>query len=347
VTTPLIPEILALNAWDRAIPAGLQGATVTTALLVLPWGAAMWLPYVVRLERVPTGIGAAIWLNALALRALAVVFAGVYIQWSVPTLTPVESAFHWCLRVSVPGVHGHTHVNGHTVADMALAVPTFTLAAATVAMLVGLRRGTKELQQLLRRDGIAGGPAGSIIVADATVLVAAAGLRRPQIVVSAGALLAFDDDELAASLDHERGHIARRHRYVLTLAGLFLAVARGVPGSRIAARELMFQLERDADRYAVARDHDPVVLASAICKAAKATARPAPSTALGGGVVTRRVQLLLNLDDGARACRGIGLLTLVPLMIALIVLSAAAMPFAAHFGHHTRHGAVTEEACVD
>ena len=62
-------------------------------------------------------------------------------------------------------------------------------------------------------------------VADGELLVAAAGLRRPRVLVSAGALLALDDDELEASLEHERGHIARRHRYVLVVSELSAYIA--------------------------------------------------------------------------------------------------------------------------
>ena len=77
------------------------------------------------------------------------------------------------------------------------------------------------------------------------------GCGRPRIVISAGALVALDDAELLASLDHERGHIALRHRYLLVAGELARAVARFLPGTRAAARELVFSLERDADRYAL------------------------------------------------------------------------------------------------
>jgi hypothetical protein len=41
-------------------------------------------------------------------------------------------------------------------------------------------------------------------------------------------------------------------------------------GTRAATRELVFELERDADRYALQQAHEPAVPASAICKAATA-----------------------------------------------------------------------------
>jgi len=72
------------------------------------------------------------------------------------------------------------------------------------------------------------------------VLVAAAGLRKPRVVVSAGALLNLDDEELAASLDHEHGHIVRRHRYVLVAAELCRALARLFPEHAAPSRSSPF-----------------------------------------------------------------------------------------------------------
>jgi hypothetical protein len=71
VTTHPATEILAADDRDSATHAACSDAVVTAAILVLPLGAAIALPHVVRLDRAPSGVGAAIWLNALALRALS------------------------------------------------------------------------------------------------------------------------------------------------------------------------------------------------------------------------------------------------------------------------------------
>jgi Zn-dependent protease with chaperone function len=177
------------------------------------------------------------------------------------------------------------------------------------------------------------GPDDSLVLADRDVLIAAAGMRAPRIVVSAGALLLLDDAELAASLEHERGHIARRHRYVLLLGELCGALACPLPGTRAAGRELLFHIERDADHYAI-RDHDPTVLASAICKAAQANALGAFAAALGGGVVSRRVRQLLKLPPRSRAAHKVPLQALAAAMVALAMLSASSLPSAAHTTYH-------------
>ena len=175
-----------------------------------------------------------------------------------------------------------------------MAMPTVVLAGSLIGVLIGLWRAARRVEALIRQAGVGRGPAGSLLIADGAMLVAVGGLLHPRVLVSAGALVEFDDEELSASLAHEQGHIARNHRYVLVAAELARGVGRFLPGTRAAARELVFHLERDADRYAVAHSHDPAVLASAICKAAR-TADPAPATlALGGGVVTRRLRQLLD-----------------------------------------------------
>ncbi|MDA0163255.1 M56 family metallopeptidase [Solirubrobacter ginsenosidimutans] len=288
--------------------------------------AAIGLPHLLRLERTPAGFAAAIWLSVLLLRAMACLAAAVAAELYLPVtglVTPLES---WC-------VAGSTALSGHDAADFVLALPALTLAASLCGVMAGLWRASRRVQTLLRTSVVGPGPDGSLVVADGAMLVAVAGLRRPKVVISAGALVELDDDELLASLAHEQGHIALRHRYLLVAGELARAVARFLPGTRAAARELLFSLERDADRYALERSHDPAVLASAIFKAARGSTAPA-MLALGGGVVVRRARLLL--EAGAQPAH-LGLIALAPVMAALVAASAIALPFVAHAGYHRSH----------
>jgi Zn-dependent protease with chaperone function len=287
---------------------------------------AVGLPHLLTLERTPPGFAAAIWLSVLMLRALVSLSAAIAAEVYLPVtgwVAPLES---WCLRGSSP-------LSGHDAADIALAVPAVVLALSLCWVMLDLWRASRRVQALLRTATVGPGPGGSVVVADGAMLVAAAGLRRPQVVVSAGALVQLDDDELLASLDHERGHIAMRHRYLLVAGELARAVARFLPGTQAAARELLFSLERDADRYALDRRHDPKVLASAIYKAARGATAP-PALALGGGVVVRRARLLL---EASTRPAHLGLIALAPVMVALVAASAIALPFAAHAGYHKAH----------
>jgi Zn-dependent protease with chaperone function len=310
--------------------------SILIAALVL--GAAIVLPHMLRLERAPPGFAAAVWGSALALRALGSLCLAVLLEVLLPATKVWAPLSTWCVRPPLPFAHGDPGVSAHAVGDFLLAIPTFALAASLIAMLFVLWRAARRVRVLVRGSVVGSGPDESLVVADGAMLVAAAGIRRPRVLVSAGALLALDDEELAASLDHERGHIVRGHRYVLVLAELARSLARFMPGTRAAARELMFHLERDADRYALERRHDPAVLASAICKAAQDRSPGVPTLGLGGGVVTRRIRLLLDTGLGP-STRGQGaLMTVAPVLIALVVAAGAvALPFVAHDAFHVRH----------
>jgi Zn-dependent protease with chaperone function len=287
---------------------------------------AIGLPHLVRLEGTPPGFAAAIWLSVLLLRALASLAVAVAAEVYIPVTGLASPLEGWCLG-------GSSALSGHDAADLVLALPALALAASLCWVMVGLWRAARRVQTLLRTSIVGPGPGESLVVADGALLVAVAGLRHPKVVISAGALVALDDEELLASLDHERGHIALRHRYLLVAGELARAIARFLPGTRAAARELLFSLERDADRYALERRHDPLVLASAICKAAQGAASP-PALALGGGVVVRRARLLIEAGT-PRA--HLGLIALAPVMVALVTASAIALPFAAHAGYHRAH----------
>ena len=66
-------------------------------------------------------------------------------------------------------------------------------------------RDARAARRLVAQHAVGLGPRNSLIVGGSDVVFAVAGLVRPRIVVSAGALTSLDDDELAAGLDHEEG----------------------------------------------------------------------------------------------------------------------------------------------
>lgn len=303
--------------------------TALTATLIL---AAIAAPHWLRLERASPVPAATVWMSALALRAFTAIFSALFVLLYLPGTELFQVASHWCWHTVLPLVATHLGLDGHELGLVALVVPSFGLTASLLWVLVGVWRAARRVRLLLARHGINGGPGQSVILGDGEVLIAVAGLRRPRVVISAGALLAFDDEELAAGLAHERGHIARRHRFVVIAAELCRALARFLPGSRAAARELAFHLERDADRYALRRRHEPAVLASAICKAAEAHVLAAPALALGGGSVERRVAALL--DEHPARGRQLPLRTMAAAMLTLVAIAASALPAVAHGGYH-------------
>jgi Zn-dependent protease with chaperone function len=307
---------------------------VTWVLVAVGLAVAIVLPHRLRLDAAPPPLAAAVWLCALGLRAVGSLLAAVALELFVP----ITGAYEPLSGVCALGV------SGHALGDAALALPTLALAGSLIVSLLGLWKADRAVRRLIAASVVGAGPEGSLVVADGELLVAAAGLVRPRVLVSAGALLALDDDELAASLEHERGHIARGHRYVMVIGELARSLARFVPGTRAAAGELLFQLERDADRYALARRHDSAALASAICKAALHQPPQGITLALGGaGAVTRRVRQLLENAPLRRP--PLGLLTLAPVMIVLLAISASALPFVAHATVHHAHSGAPARHC--
>jgi len=298
-----------------------------TLLIALLAGAAIAAPHVLRLERAHPATAAVIWLAAVCLRALVALFVVLFFAFYLPTTALFALVTHWCWHTALPLVTSHMGLSGHNVGDLALLAPVLALAVSFLSVCVGLWRATRAISVWVRRTAVGPGPQQSLIVGEHDVVVAAAGLRRPQVIVSAGALTSFDDDELAASLAHERGHIARRHRFVLVIAEISRSLARMLPGTRRAVGELIFHLERDADRWALDRKHDPIALASAICKAAQPP-RIAPGAllTLGGGAVTRRVRQLL--ETTLIPVRHVPLEILAVTMVTLVIGLAAALPSA-------------------
>ena len=302
-----------------------------TVLIALLAGAAIAAPHMLRLDSAHPATAAAIWFAAVCLRALVALFVALFVVFYVPTTALFQLVTHWCWHTALPLLTSHLGLSGHSVGDIALLAPVLALAVSLLSVSVGLWRATRAIATWVRRTSVGTGPQETLIVGEHDIVVAAAGLRRPRIIVSAGALACFDDEELAASLEHEHGHIARRHRFVLVTAEISRSLARLLPGTRRAVDELIFHLERDADRWALERMHDPTALASAICKAAQP--RPEAGTALltlSGGAVTRRVRQLLDCTSppGRRARLDV----LAATMVILVVGLGAALPSATFAG---------------
>ena len=297
-------------------------------VLAVALPAAVVLPHRLDLDRATPAVAVSIWLSALALRALTAIFVAVVLVWYLPATQLFSLVTHWCWHAVIPFVADHLMLTGHAVGDAALIAPSILLAVSVLSVARGLWLAARRIQTLVKRASIGRGPGDSVVLDDRAVVVAAAGLMRPQVVISAGALVAFDDDELQASLEHEHGHIDRGHRFLLVFAEVCGALGRPLPGTSAAVRELGYHLERDADHYSVKRTHQPVALASAICKSATSQFDAAPATSLNGGPVARRVRALLS---DAPALRGVerALLRGCALAMALLVLAAvSALPAA-------------------
>lgn len=321
-----------------------------TALAAIT-AAGIVLPHALRLQRVPPVTAITLWLSSLALRAFACLLAVVQLLFFLPGTELFVHVTHWCARVAVPVNDAAVAVEGHGIGSLALLVPGVVLAASLVWMCVGSVRAARAARRLVARHALGRGPRDSLIVGGSDVVFAVAGLLHPRIMVSAGALTCLDDDELAAALNHEEGHIARRHRFVMLLAVGLRALGRPVPRTGRAVRELAFHLERDADRYALRRQNDTVALASVICKAATADRAHTPAVVgLGDTDVRERLGQVLSGRSGTTRRAGAAFAVLATAMVAWSVLvgavvaaatvsGVAADPHHGHHRHHCRHDA--------
>ena len=300
------------------------------------------LPHAIDLRRAVPAIAIALWVSSLALRALTACFAVLYLTLYLPRSDVFSAITHWCWHTVLPLMATHLGLDGHRVGTAAMILPPFVLAASALSAAFAVTRAARSLRRLLNRHAIGVGPRDSLIIGGPEVLVAAAGIVRPRLVVSAGALTTLDDDELAAGLDHERGHIRHFHRFVLVFCQICKALGGLLPGTRRAAVELEFHLERDADRFAT-RHNDRLALASAICKATTNGPESVAVLSLRGYGVTERVRQLLEEQPSRPRSAGVAALSAAALtMLALTLALAALLPATAlaeahHFQAAVRH----------
>ena len=96
---------------------------------------------------------------------------------------------------------------------------------------------------------------------------------RPRIVISSGTMRLLDQAQLAAVIEHERGHAHERHGLVMLPMTSLTEPFRWIPYARLAPRAVAGLLEMAADDHA-ARRHAPSSLASALVALSTSGAPP-------------------------------------------------------------------------
>jgi Zn-dependent protease with chaperone function len=286
---------------------------------------ALVVPHTLPLHRVNPATASAVWLAALALRALIALAVALAALLVLPTTPLFAAVSGW----SAHGLIGTLHVDlsGDPVAHLAALGPPLVLALLAIGFLASLARGAFLLRRLLARRLLGQGPGGSIVIASSEMLVAVPSLGPGRILLSHRALAELDAAELEACLAHETGHLRRGHRFIGLTGRCLAALGRTVPGSAAARRGLMLSLERDADEYAVARTGKPLALASAVCKVAAAstpagrTGAPVMSAA-GAGAPWPRLDGLLE-GGRRRASRRVERLVLAMAFLLAAVITGA------------------------
>ncbi|MGK2936202.1 MAG: M56 family metallopeptidase [Solirubrobacteraceae bacterium] len=297
------------------------------------------------LDRAAPLAAAGAWLSAVAARAILVVLLALVAVFY--TSAPLIGAIgHWCVEVPPPFNELELVITGHLLAQAIVATPAVIAAVSLCRALVRTWREARRVSRMLKTQLLWTAPGDAAVIAGSGVFVATAGISKPRLVVSAGALVALDDDEMAASLDHERGHIRRGHRFILLACDVFMGLACFVPGARAARPEIAYHLERDADQWSLRRNHDPVVLARAICKAALTPAAGPALTGLGTGRTVRRVETLLRTDRGLAPRRRTATGMSVGLALTC-VLALSAVPATAAAGVHEWRHHQPERHCIE
>jgi Zn-dependent protease with chaperone function len=300
-----------------------MSALAVAVALSIPATAA---PHYIPLHRAAPMTGAAVWMLALLLRALVVVVTATFVFAHLAHTEVLEAGLYWCWQEVLPDISGWLGFAEHPVAHTAVAVPVLAITAAVLAHVYDGLRAWAGLRRRLSREGSAVGPHGAAVLPGGEVVVAVTRFGRGRVVVSGRALEVMDEEELAAGVAHEFAHLRRRHRPLLHVASLLATAARPLPGTTTAHRELSFQLERDADEWVVKRLHDPLSLASAICKVAGAAEQPGTASLAGSGPVTRRLAELVG-DRAVRSTRvELTARVLVTALAGVVLLLATATP---------------------
>jgi hypothetical protein len=282
-------------------------------------------PHLLPLHRAAPQTAAAVWLLALLLRAGLAIAIAIFAAIQLADVPPVHALFDWCWHEVLPDVPGWFGFGEHPVADAVVTVPLLAVTLSVLWLGLGYARAWRELRRSLGRS-LGPGPLGSTVVDEEAILIAVTRVGARRIIVSKGALGELDDGELRAGLTHELGHIRRRHRGLMIAGSLLAALAVPLPGTRAAQRGLRFQLERDADAYAVRRLRDPLALATAISKAAVDSAPPGLASLGGKGGVGLRLRELVEGGQvrSATAERGAKLLAVG--LAALTICLGATSP---------------------
>jgi Zn-dependent protease with chaperone function len=176
-----------------------------------------------------------------------------------------------------------------------------TLAAIVVAVLLaGLINTTVRTTAIRRRHRIlldlvsvaSERVPGAVLLKDPRATAYCLPGVRPRIVVSDGTLDLLSHRELAAVVDHERGHVHEHHDLALLPFASMIEMLDWMPYVSKAPRAVAGLLEMAADDYA-SRTHDRHVLASALVSMADSSLVPACAFAAASSNLSTRVRRLI------------------------------------------------------
>jgi len=206
---------------------------------------------------------------------LALIVSLTGVSFAAPSAEALAAA---CRDFALP------HVTPASVAGLALG--SFAVAVLLLAVRSAVRQVRASRRFLARLRAHRVGPGGSVVFDEAAPQAFCAGLWRPRVYVSTGALGSLGPDELDAVLAHEAHHARLRDPLRVLITRTLSDALFFLPAVRRLAERYGALAELAADQAAV-RAHGPQPLASA--RLAFARADPAVV-----GIAPERVDQLLG-----------------------------------------------------
>lgn len=255
--------------------------------------------------------GAGLLLELLALAAFVPVFARLLESWRV-------SAHAVSHHVSILGQSlSYPTANAGAVIVLALALLGGAVTGIALGAIAGELRAARRLARRLARlhpvprDGV-------LVIDDTRPESFCAGLWRPRVYITSGALAILDTAALAAVLAHERHHARRRDPLRLAASRVITRSLFFLPAIRELRRGQQVLVEMSADESAVS---DAAGDRSAIARAMLSFSE-APQAGGSSGVDPARVDYLLGESPSWRfpALMCSAALALLALLVTIAIL---------------------------
>jgi BlaR1 peptidase M56 len=255
-------------------------------------------------------------LGALSAGSIVFVVTRLLESWRVASDPGSHTATILGYRVSYPVA------NGDALAITALALLGLLMACAAAYAITRELRAARRFARTVGASSPRLRPEGDAwVIDDARPQAFCAGLVRPRVYISTGALAALDDAGLAAVVAHERHHALRRDPLRLAGTRVLASALFFLPSLRLVVQRQQALAELGADEAAVASaGGDRAALAGAMLSFSELDGADT------AGIDPERVDHLLGEHGGWRFPMGICLVAALALatFVALVVLLAHA-----------------------
>jgi hypothetical protein len=273
---------------------------------------------------------ASLLLGLVGLTTSALAIARVFLTWRV---TPHTASHHITLvgyRLSYPVA------NLDAVVVLALALAGLVVAARAVWGAAREVAAAAAFQRRLAAQAPRPLPNGALVIPDERPQAFCAGLFRPRVYLTSGALTLLDEDALGAVLAHETHHARRRDPLRLAVGRVLARALFFVPGLAALVRHEQDLAELSADESAINAGPGN---RSALARAMLAVSESSPTLG-SAGIDPRRVDHLLGEPPSwrfptlmcAAAVGVIGLVGAIALLAGQVAVGSATLapPFLSH-----------------